>query len=202
MAVRLNKEKRIIRIIGNIGAGKTTLLDELTDHIIEKFSIISEPVSENPILPLFYENQKFWSANMQSFMEVFYYQKLTEVKEKLIFTDYGLTKVFTEVLRKQNFLDENQYRAIDAFISVYHSCFDTLYIYLDTPPEVCHERIQKRGRHCEQGIELSYLEDLHEEYSRFANDKSNQVLFVDHELSTHDIVESIIDSAQFQNFIS
>ncbi len=46
----------MIVLSGTIGAGKTSLTKMLADHLGSK--AFYESVSDNPILPLFYENPK------------------------------------------------------------------------------------------------------------------------------------------------
>ena len=51
----------------------------------------------------------------------------------------------------------------------YHALFEataqrapatTHYIWLDVPPEVCHLRMQKRGRTAEDGVTVSQLQEM------------------------------------------
>lgn len=47
-------------------------------------------------------------------------------------------------------------------------------IYLDVPPSICLIRIRDRGRECEQGIRLGYLQGLSESYGRLLSDLKEQ----------------------------
>ncbi|XP_029998750.1 deoxycytidine kinase-like [Sphaeramia orbicularis] len=50
-------------------------------------------------------------------------------------------------------------------------------IYLRAPPQVCMERLQKRGRAEEKGVKLDYLDKLHVQHERWLVEKSTEVHF-------------------------
>lgn len=57
MLSNLHRDTKIIKIIGNIGAGKSTLLSFLANKKPDYF-ILNEPVEENPLLKLFYQDSE------------------------------------------------------------------------------------------------------------------------------------------------
>ncbi|XP_008303809.1 deoxyguanosine kinase, mitochondrial isoform X1 [Stegastes partitus] len=50
-------------------------------------------------------------------------------------------------------------------------------IYLRAPPEKCMERLEKRGRTEEKGVQLDYLDKLHTQHERWLVEKSTEVHF-------------------------
>ena len=46
--------------------------------------------------------------------------------------------------------------------------------YLQSPPEICFERLKNRNRNCESNISLEYLIKIHENYEMLYN--SNNIL--------------------------
>jgi len=47
------------------------------------------------------------------------------------------------------------------------------FIYLHTPPEICLERLKKRGRFEEKNIKLEFLRELHELHENWLFNKTN-----------------------------
>ena len=54
-------------------------------------------------------------------------------------------------------------------------CRPHIIVYLDLSPETSMRRIQQRSRDVESGIEMAYLQMLHEEYERFIGDIARMV---------------------------
>jgi thymidylate kinase len=46
-------------------------------------------------------------------------------------------------------------------------------LFLDAPPDVCLARIAQRGRACEAGVTLDYLQRLHAHYLTFLAESAN-----------------------------
>jgi thymidylate kinase len=76
-------------------------------------------------------------------------------------------------------------------------------IYIQTPPEVCYERMVKRGRDCESGVPLDYLKSVHDKYEELAayliekHSQNTKVYIVDgnqHVDKVYDDVMNIINS--------
>jgi len=172
----------ITRIIGNIGAGKSTLLEQIKN----KFDgVLYEPVIDNPILDLFYVNQKEWAFVTQCYFERKYWHLLMGLyssARKNIVTDYNLTSVFTATLKEFNFLTAFEYVALDSlfkdYLTYYRNHFEVKYIYIPTSPDECFQRIKDRGRLCEKEISLKYLCMLDEKYKEFCADLPKESLTI------------------------
>lgn len=161
------EKKKVIRIIGNIGSGKTTLAQKILEKKPD-FGAVWEPVEDNPLLPLFYNNPKLWAASIQTFMETTYYQRVKQCEQNQIVTDYGITAVFTKVLKQDGFLDYTQYLALAEMMSIYSGLGPkTIFVFLDVDYMECARRMQQRGRECEKNIEIEYFKKLGIEYQNF-----------------------------------
>jgi len=170
---------QIITIEGNIGSGKSTLLQ----HLKEKYNIsqnagniifLREPVDEwenvkdkngTTILQKFYADQKTYSF---SFQMLAYISRLALLKESIennpnaiIITERSLLTdkmVFAKMLYDSGNIQEIEYQ----IYSKWFECFAKDYpinkvIYVNSSPEICHERINERSRVGEEEIPFSYL---------------------------------------------
>jgi len=170
----------IVSIEGNIGSGKSTLLANLRDNYKDDANVVflKEPVDEwetitdengTTILEKFYENPSKYGF---SFQIMAYISRLDVIRkeikknpnaifisERSLFTD---KLVFAKMLFDSGNIELVNYK-------IYLKWFDTFaddfpvskVIYVNTDPEICHMRIEKRSRTGESNIPLDYLQNCH-----------------------------------------
>ena len=95
-------KQKLIQIVGGVGAGKTTLLKNI--DLPNNWTILNEPVEENPVLDLFYADPKRWGFTLEILMEQYFYKKLICINNSNVITDYGVPEVFTNVLYDSKFI--------------------------------------------------------------------------------------------------
>jgi deoxyadenosine/deoxycytidine kinase len=171
---------KIISIDGNIGSGKSTLMEELKTYFSNNKNVVflKEPVDEwetitdengVTILEKFYENPSKYGF---SFQIMAYISRLDVMRnaikknsnsifisERSLFTD---KLVFAKMLFDSGNIELVNYK-------IYLKWFDTFaedfpvskVIYVNTDPEICHQRIGKRSRTGESNIPLEYLQNCH-----------------------------------------
>ena len=171
---------KIISIDGNIGSGKSTLMGNLKSYFSNNKNIVflKEPVDEwetitdengTTILEKFYENPLKYGF---SFQIMAYISRLDVIRkeikknpnaifisERSLFTD---KLVFAKMLFDAGNIELVNYK-------IYLKWFDTFaddfpvskVIYVNTNPEICHMRIEKRSRTGESNIPLEYLQNCH-----------------------------------------
>ena len=171
---------KIISIDGNIGSGKSTLMGKLKDYFSNNKNVVflKEPVDEwetitdengITILEKFYENPSKYGF---SFQIMAYISRLDVIRkeikknpnaifisERSLFTD---KLVFAKMLFDAGNIELVNYK-------IYLKWFDTFaddfpvskVIYVNTDPEMCHQRIVKRSRTGENNIPLEYLQNCH-----------------------------------------
>ena len=171
---------KIISIDGNIGSGKSTLMENLKSYFSNNKNIVflKEPVDEwetitdengTTILEKFYENPLKYGF---SFQIMAYISRLDVIRkeikknpnaifisERSLFTD---KLVFAKMLFDAGNIELVNYK-------IYLKWFDTFaddfpvskVIYVNTDPEMCHQRIVKRSRTGENNIPLEYLQNCH-----------------------------------------
>ena len=171
---------KIISIDGNIGSGKSTLMGKLKTYFSNNKNVIflKEPVDEwetitdengTTILEKFYGDSSKYGF---SFQIMAYISRLDVIRkeikknpdaifisERSLFTD---KLVFAKMLFDSGNIELVNYK-------IYLKWFDTFaedfpvskVIYVNTDPEICHMRIEKRSRTGESNIPLEYLQNCH-----------------------------------------
>ena len=144
----------IVCIDGNIAAGKTTVLQE-----IEKkgYPVYYEPFSDNPWLPLYYQNPKKYALNTQLWFlssRFKQYKNADFSTRKIVFVERSIYTdrfVFVELIKQQGNLDELEVDTYKYHFEICKNPLPDLTIVLDTPPTECKERMTVRGRGMEEG---------------------------------------------------
>jgi deoxyadenosine/deoxycytidine kinase len=177
----------LISLEGNIGAGKTTIINQLKE-LCPTWHFIDEPVDvwtslktaegEN-LLELFYRDIPRWAYTFQNCAVLMRMQLISGqieewrrqceadpslaahnvfVTERSIETDYN---VFASMLKEQGHLNEIEWTLyLRWYNTLKNSCSVSGIVYIDTPVNVCMERIRMRGRDGEDSISEAYMNDL------------------------------------------
>lgn len=115
-----------------------------------------------------------------------------------------IKNVFVEKAREDKSISEEEYRNILTL----HKTTDKLwepcgYVYLRSDPEICFNRIKKRGREAEKNIKLEYIKrihELHEKNYEEAVGNNKNIIYIDVEnKSVADICSEIISSSIYNN---
>jgi len=187
----------IYSIEGNIGSGKSTFVNKLKSYFKNnKFRnyeekdicFLEEPVNiwenikneynEN-IIECFYKNQEKYAF---SFQIMAYISRLALLRKavkknyKIIFTErcvYTDKNVFAKMLHDSGMIEKINFEIyckwFDEFISEF-SNFE--FIYIQTNPEIAHNRIIKRNRTGED-IPLDYIKKCHNYHEEWLKEQKN-----------------------------
>lgn len=175
----------ILSIEGNIGAGKSTILE--TIHASKTIVYLKEPVdiwsqikdtSGETILAKYYKDPLKYAFPFQILALT---TRLSEIRRtirenpdcKIILCERSLEtdrQIFAKMLYDEGKIDDVSYQ-------IYQKLFDTNQleiplggvIYLDTPSEICFERIKKRARVGEESIPLEYLQKCDNYHKEWLN---------------------------------
>ena len=194
----MEKNNKIVSIEGNIGSGKSTLLTNLKSYYEGQSSIIfvDEPVSEwesiidphdgENMIQKFYKDQERYSFPFQMMAYISRLALLKEayennnnciiITERSLFTD---KHVFAQMLYDDGKIEHINYQ-------IYKKWFDTfacdfpieMFIYVNTMPTNCFERVCKRSRTGENNISLDYLTNCHNYHEKMM-DQFDNVLQID-----------------------
>jgi deoxyadenosine/deoxycytidine kinase len=190
---------KIISVEGNIGSGKSTIVDVLKKYFENNSSnniiFLQEPVDEwseikdkngQTILSKFYENQKKYSFVFQMMA---YISRLTLLKNTIkenpnaiIITERCLNTdryVFAKMLYDSGNMEDVEYTVYLKWFDEFNELYNNQkMIYMKTDPAICFERIAKRDRDGETGIQLSYLEKCHQYHEDMINRFDKELVLV------------------------
>lgn len=197
-----------VAIAGNIGSGKSSL----TSLLHQKFGWTPhfESVDDNPYLPDFYADMKRWSFHLQVYFlskRFILHREISEnsasvVQDRSIYEDAEIFAMNLHNIGKMDDRDFENYRALYAAMTSYLQPPDLL-IYLRASIPTLQKQIRLRGRDFEQGIDVSYLEQLNELYENWiANYDLGRVLIIDsdetdfvHDMQKQEEILYLIDQA-------
>jgi len=198
----------IITIDGNIGSCKTSILNYF--HKNYKTAIDIEPVdSWTEYLRNMYDNEDKSTYNFQIkvWIDRCWIQEKSNVIVLMERSPYFIKNVFVEKAHEDNTITYEEYNNIHQL----HKTTDNLwqpyaYIYLRSDPELCFNRIKKRGRESEKNIKLEHIKrihELHEDKYKKALDINKNIIVIDVENKTiSDICSEIVSSNIYTDVIS
>jgi deoxyguanosine kinase len=170
-----------IAIEGNIGAGKTTLCNMLAQDY--NCRLILEQFTDNPFLPLFYDNPERYAFPVELFFMTERHKQLqeafanTDMFAPLSISDYFFIK--TSLFAKNNLKDE-EFRLFYRLFEVLNSTYPKpeLLIYLHRSVDNLLGNIQKRGRDYESDISAEYLLEIQNVYFEYFRTEKNMPIVV------------------------
>jgi deoxyadenosine/deoxycytidine kinase len=157
---------------GNIGAGKTSLTERIGEKLGWKTAF--ESVVDNPYLPDFYQNMRDWSFHLQIYFlghRAEQHIQLANSKESAIIdrSIYEDAYIFARALNYMGNLNDRDY---SAYLRLFELIVKSLpkpdlLIHLQAPVPVLMERIRRRARNIETGIDPEYLALLERFYEEW-----------------------------------
>jgi deoxyadenosine/deoxycytidine kinase len=161
-----------ICIEANIGCGKTTLINMIAQHNAH-IPIHLEPVDTDwkEGLDKFYsDNQRWGFAFNINVLKTYHEFDQMDRAPLSLFERSPLScyNVFSKLQYEAGQMTEYEHKLFDY---IYNSMSWTpdVVIYIQTPPEVCFDRMCQRGRECESGVPLEYLKKVHDKYEEMVN---------------------------------
>lgn len=202
---------KIITIEGNIGSGKSTMINRLRttyDNVV----VIDEPVdqwlsmkdeNDKSLLELFYSDMNRWSYTFQNSAFITRYlnafQAIQQHKDQpntVFISERGILTdryVFASMLKDNGNLSSIEWQLYTKWFDHFQTLINIQgIVYIDTPSEVCSERIKKRNREGESNIPLSYLQSLEKYHLDWINNTNLPVLKVSSDASE---LQKIVDFA-------
>lgn len=201
----MENNNKIISIEGNIGSGKSTLLANLKLHYEgnPRVLFVDEPVSEwenivdkndgENIIQKFYKDQSKYSFSFQMMAYISRLAVLKEACEKnkncIIISERSLLTdkhVFAQMLFDSGNIEDINYQIYRKWFHTFAQDFPIdAFIYVNTMPTNCFDRVNKRSRTGENNIPLEYLQNCHSYHEQMI-DKFHNVLQIDGNVDIND----------------
>jgi deoxyguanosine kinase len=199
----------IITVEGNIGSGKSTILKHLESLKNDDIVFVPEPVAEwlnikvneKNVLELFYENQKensFWFqilayiTRLRNFLDIV--EKNPDkiiICERSIYTD---KYVFAKMLHEAGNINEIEWKTYCYWFDTFKdkTKVDTI-LYVNTEPDECYYRINKRSRPEEVNkISKDYLTMCHNKHLEWFTESDAEIIHI----NGHQSVESVMNNVK------
>lgn len=171
----------IFSVEGGIGAGKTTFLAELEEA---GYRVLCEPVDKwtsdmmdgKSMFELFYEDKNKYGFAFQMYVLQSRIQYIIDTvasfpDDIIIIERCPLTdcKVFAEMMHEEGIINDYDFRVYKKWQEFCMALIPPMagIVYLRVSPEICVQRIMKRGRSGEQHIDLNYIKLLHKKHEEW-----------------------------------
>lgn len=188
----------IVTIGGNIGCGKTTVLLKLMS---QGKTVFTEPLEKwGSWLDIFYTNPERYgfSFQMKILHDFLYFTQEQKESNQTMITERSpmdSLHVFCKSLRDTKTITHMEYNLFNDYVNKIGWKPNT-FVYLRTCPDTCIQRMHKRSRECETGVDDQYIQQIHEAYenyvNRLKNDPDVTVHVIDANMSAEQVYSDVI----------
>lgn len=177
------KPRVVLTLEGNIGAGKSTFL-KVAKHYLN-IDVVAEPTdkwqdvgNEENLLNLFYKDTKRWAYTFQSYAFITRIQqqeeslaknpdKAVQILERSVYCD---RYCFAKNCYKNGTMSPLEWHMYTEWFSWLVETYTTKpdgFVYLQTKPSTCMDRMKKRNRSEESEVSFDYLDSLHKKHEKW-----------------------------------
>ncbi len=177
---------------GNIGAGKSTFLKVINTFL--NAQVVYEPhakwqdVAGENLLERFYADTQRWGYTFQTYAfltRVLEREKAAltnthpfQILERSVFSDRYCFAQNCFELGLMNALEWKLYQEWFAWLVDTYMAKPSGFIYLQTDPTICYQRLLKRNRSEETGVTHEYLQLLHDKHEKWLIQKDGVTSYI------------------------
>lgn len=186
-----NNQKYFV-VEGNIGSGKSTFLKVINTFL--NAQVVYEPhekwqdIAGENLLDHFYSDTQRWAYTFQTYAfitRVLEREKEArkniypfQILERSVFSDRYCFAQNCYELGLMTPLEWKLYQDWFAWLIDTYMVKPSGFIYLQTDPKVCYDRIQKRKRPEEAKVSIDYLELLHNKHEKWLIEKQEVAAYI------------------------
>jgi len=182
-----------VSIEGNIGSGKSSVLAAL-DAALPECPVFTEPVDEwTDLLDIFYASPAEWGLAF-SLKVLLSFRKPAERDTCLVErSPLACRHVFSQLLYNDGSLTQHEWDLFKEYFDLLAWTPDVI-VYIDTPVDLCMERIKIRGRAAETSLDAEYLNRIEHQYTNMLRFVDVPIVRLDGTLSLPDLQRAAIDA--------
>jgi deoxyadenosine/deoxycytidine kinase len=160
----------VITIDGNIGSGKSTVLEKLQKNHNQIVSF--EPIQEweSYLGNMYKNNTGYFDFQLKVYLDRAFIQaksnSILYMERSPKFTYETFVKIYKDKLTQQEYnILEHLYENVD---NKYNKSVvePVIYIYLQSSPTICYNRIKQRDRESEKTIDFNLIQLLHSKHEQ------------------------------------
>lgn len=189
-----NRTMRIC-IEGNIGSGKSGCVAALA-KAFPSIPNFPEPVEEwADLLSLYYASPAEWAFPFSLKVLLSFRAPAREPTCVVERSPLASRHVFSQLLYNEGTLNCHEWELFKEYHDEVAWKPDVI-VFVDTPAEVCLERIARRGRECEAAIDLQYLRRVEFQYANMLRYADVPVVRLDGTLPEADLHARVVEEAK------
>ncbi len=164
----------VIIVDGVVGAGKSTLSEKISKNLnIPVFYELQNQTTMN-LLEDFYRDKSRWSFALQIHFLNERFRMIKEIHkngsgilDRSIFGD----RIFAQMLNEDGWMTDDEFDTYSTLLNnmLEHAKKPDLLVYIDCDLETAMSRINKRGREMEQKVDEIYWKRLNDKYTSWYN---------------------------------
>ena len=182
-----------VSIEGNIGSGKSSVLAALATALPD-CPVFTEPVDEwTDLLDIFYASPAEWGLAFSLKVLLSFREPAKRDMCLIERSPLACRHVFSQLLYNDGSLTQHEWDLFKEYFDLLAWTPDVI-VYIETPVDLCMERIQVRGRAAEKSLDAEYLNRVEHQYTNMLRFVNVPIIRLDGTLSLPELQRAAIDA--------
>lgn len=182
-----------VSIEGNIGSGKSSVLAALATALPD-CPVFTEPVDEwTDLLDIFYASPAEWGLAFSLKVLLSFREPAKRDMCLIERSPLACRHVFSQLLYNDGSLTQHEWDLFKEYFDLLAWTPDVI-VYIETPVDLCMERIQVRGRAAEKSLDAEYLNRVEHQYTNMLRFVDVPIIRLDGTLSLPELQRAAIDA--------